>query len=501
LDSVENHKSADRFALLLKIGVTVFGAGYTILYFILSIPRLLFPYEIEWMEGSMLDQALRIFQGKSLFVIPSIHMVNWQYQPLYYYAVAAAMQLFGITFFAGRFVSFISILVSAILIFVLIRKETSSWWFAFLGPSFLFAAYGVTGYWYEIARVDTLMLAFLLISFALVVTRRKIYTLIFASFFLALAFFTKQQALMYAAPVIFWLFLSDKRSAIIYTASIILFVAAGILLFNFDSGGWYSYYTFTIPRSMGNSFHWDKIIMVLPEYLFTQYAAGTVLILFFLVNYRQSKIVLLKSVTGLYILLTLTAVAQLGIFLGHAGAYRNAAIPLAATMALFLPIISFHLMKSEASKATYFIHIVLCIQFVGLFYSFKNVPLVLITKNDYIAGRAFLNELQSIPGDVFFPQHGFFPLYAGKNTYANELAAEECHDVGDTTARRFWSEWEQAYIGKKYNAIIIDEGPFKPYDSIPGYTYVGEMNHGAHPFVTRITDATSIPRYLYLPKK
>jgi hypothetical protein len=493
--------SPNGFAPLLKIALTILAAGYTILYFVLSIPRLVFPYEIEWMEGSLLDQALRILHGNPLFTSPSITIVNWQYQPLYYYAAAGMMQIFGVTYLAGRSISFVSIILSALLIFFLIRKETSSWWFAFLGPSLLFAAYGLTGYWYEIARVDTLMLAFLLVSVTLLLIRKNALALILSSLFLALAFFTKQQALFYGAPIIFWLALSDRRSALIYGITLCFFVSAGIFLFSLDNGRWYLYYIFTIPKSMGNSLAWDKSIMVFPEYLFTRYAAGTLLILFFwIIRWRQKK-AWFASVTGLYSLLAITAAIQLGIFLGHAGAYKNAAMPLAAMMALLIPVVSFEMMKVVDIRIRYCVYSVLLAQFIGLFYSFKNVPLVLISAKDYRAGDIFSEELRAIPGDVFFPQHGFFPMFAGKKTYANQLAAQECNDVGDTTAQRFWAEWERAYTEKKYGAIIIDEGPFKPFDSIPGYTFVKEVNLSAHPFVTKATDATSTPRYLYVPKK
>ena len=81
---MEEKSSVLRPDLLLKITITTFGIYYTVLYFFLSIPRLIFPYEIEWFEGMVLDHALRIFQGKQLFVSPTIKIVNLQYQPSIY---------------------------------------------------------------------------------------------------------------------------------------------------------------------------------------------------------------------------------------------------------------------------------------------------------------------------------------------------------------------------------------------------------------------------------
>lgn len=498
---LEEKRSSLRLEFLLKSGTMVLCAGYTILYFFLSIPRLLFPYEIEWMEGSLLDQALRIFQGKQLFVAPSIEMVNWQYQPFYYYAAAGAMHLFGATYLAGRSVSFASISISSVLIFFMVRNETKSLWYAFLGSSLLFAAYGLTGYWYEIARVDSLMLVFLLTSVTFIILRRSITFIILSSFFLALAFFTKQQAFFYAAPLILWLFLSDKRNAVIYSIFLAVFVAAGIFLFSFDSGSWYLYYIFRIPQSMGSSFRWDMIALVFPSYLFTQYAAGTLLILFFWITKRTKWKEWIRSTTGLCTLLAFATAIQLGMHIGHPGTYKNVAMPFAAMMAILIPLASYHLIKIGDGSAGYLVRAGLLIQLGGLFYNFHHIPLAVITKKNYIAAENFFNELHSISGNVFFPQHGFLPFNKNGKTYANHLAAEECHEVGDSTARRFWSEWQNSFVEKKYDAIILDEGPFKPDDSIPGYTFIRKVNLGADPFVTRAADATSIPRYLYLPAK
>ena len=141
------------------------------------------------------------------------------------------------------------------------------------------------------------------------------------------------------------------------------------------------------------------------------------------------------------------------------------------------------------------------IQFGGLFYSFRSVPLAMITKKEYDAGAAFMSELKNIPGNVFLPQHGFLSFMAGKQTFGNSDATEDCEIASDSTALRLHAEWQNAFVLHRYDAIIIDDGPYRPFDSIPGYTFVREMNLGPHPFVTRNAGAKYIPRYLYLPKK
>ena len=90
------------------------GAAFILVVLALSLLRLLYPYEVEWMEGAMVDHAIRILAGKPIYTAPTIDFVAWLYPPLYYYAVAAVMKLTGIGFFAGRVVSFVSTLFTAL---------------------------------------------------------------------------------------------------------------------------------------------------------------------------------------------------------------------------------------------------------------------------------------------------------------------------------------------------------------------------------------------------
>jgi 4-amino-4-deoxy-L-arabinose transferase-like glycosyltransferase len=275
-------------SLFLKIGVTILATCYTILFFFLSIPRLLYPYEIDFFEGTVLEHALRIFRGKPVFTSPSISFVNLQYQPFYYYATAGAMHIFGVNYFSGRIVSFSSAIICAIIILYSIHKETRSWFYPFIGVSLFFAAYGVTGYWYELARVDMLMQLFLLGSMVSLLFWKNRFMIILSALFLVLGFFTKQQLPFYFVPAFVWLFLRDKRSAIIFAASSLIFLAAGFFLFTLDSGRWYFYFTFTLPGALSADQHWERMWGGVAGYVFADYAAGTLLLLFFWMSVWQS---------------------------------------------------------------------------------------------------------------------------------------------------------------------------------------------------------------------
>ena len=55
-----------------------------LLYLYAAGHRLLFPHEIRWMEGGILDQVLRIRSGEALYGEPSWEFATYIYTPFYY---------------------------------------------------------------------------------------------------------------------------------------------------------------------------------------------------------------------------------------------------------------------------------------------------------------------------------------------------------------------------------------------------------------------------------
>jgi hypothetical protein len=86
--------------------------------------RFLYPYEILWMKGSMLDQILRIMQGKSLYQAPSVEYVPGLYQPFYYYLTALIAKVAGLNFTSARIISIVSILATGSMITFIVHKKT-----------------------------------------------------------------------------------------------------------------------------------------------------------------------------------------------------------------------------------------------------------------------------------------------------------------------------------------------------------------------------------------
>src|ERR1017187_6704606 len=110
----------------LDIAVYCLGGLYTLLFLAAAGMRLVYPYEIEWNEGAVLDHAIRVLDGKPIYTAPSLDFSAFVYTPLYYYVTAIVMSISGVGLYAGRLVSIISILITAWLIGRIVWRETSS---------------------------------------------------------------------------------------------------------------------------------------------------------------------------------------------------------------------------------------------------------------------------------------------------------------------------------------------------------------------------------------
>ena len=63
--------------LLLGLSAAAFG------WFVFAVSqRILYPHELEWMEGALADHAARVYEGLPLYCEPSAEHVPFLYSPL-----------------------------------------------------------------------------------------------------------------------------------------------------------------------------------------------------------------------------------------------------------------------------------------------------------------------------------------------------------------------------------------------------------------------------------
>ena len=109
------------FAIVFACSAVAIG-----LYLYTAAHRMRFRFELEWMEGGILEHVKRVLAGKTVYPAPSVDFVPFIYNPLYYYVAAPFCAALGLEMFPLRLVSFLASVASFLLLFFLVRKHTDS---------------------------------------------------------------------------------------------------------------------------------------------------------------------------------------------------------------------------------------------------------------------------------------------------------------------------------------------------------------------------------------
>ena len=235
--------SLKHIAVFVSVGMALVQFG-RFLYIALS--RIAYPFTLEWMEGGSFVQVSRILAGQPLYVRPSFEFIPQIYPPVYFYFSALVDTLLGNGFLSLRLVSIVSTLGILYLIFSLVRQQTKSHLSGVLAIGLFCGTYQLSGYWFDIARVDSLALALSLLSVYLLLKDNPTASLL-GGVFLALSCFTKQTMLIVAIILAIYCILPPRKNNIVFIGTALLSYVGGTLLLDWLHEGWYSYYIFHLP--------------------------------------------------------------------------------------------------------------------------------------------------------------------------------------------------------------------------------------------------------------
>lgn len=417
---------------LIQIAIAIFALFYLGLYVVVALQRMFYPYEIEWMEGGMVLETLRVLTGQSLYVAPSVDYEPFCYAPLYFYISAVFTYILGPGFLPLRLVSFLASLACFYYIAQIVRTQTASRLYGLVGAGLFAAMFAVCGTWFDIGRVDSLYLAFYLAALRYFQSTTPRHHIV-AGVLLSLAFLTKQSALLLAIPLIGYSFLTQRGWARFYSAITFGIIAAGATaLLILRSNGWYYVYAFLIHSqhpaltSMLGRFWTDDIIAPMG------YLLGlTALLPLLLLVQRQWRAAFFFAVFAF----SAIAVSWFGRI--HTGGYLNAIFPAAAALAISAPIflaqitIILELQPPFTRRfLTLVLQILLVIQFAKLYYEPRHcIP----TKEAKQATADFIATIHNMPGQVLMPYHPYYLVLAGKNpcwqVFASGLCISELRDL------------------------------------------------------------------------
>ncbi len=410
-------RTAVRRAAAAASGLVVLGAVVALAAYVwVAVHRLGYPYELDWLEGGALEQVRRVLDGGSLYTAPSLAYVSYTYPPLYSYVAAAVATVTGVGFLPLRLVSFASSLVAIGLTGRWVADVTADRTAACASAGLFAATYALTGWWFDVGRLDSLFVALTLA--ALWLGRRADGTRAGAAAGLVafLAFFTKQIAPVAIVPALIWLALVRPRVGLAALATLGVLIAASTLLLDGLTGGWYRYYILSelagqpwVRREWFGFWRIDLYQQLRPLTLLGVLALVGVL-------WRRHRPAIGYELAATLGLLLAAWFSRL-----HSGGYVNVLMPAYAACAVLGGLAFAWLRRRGPLPALIAVALVL----VQLAQLLTLPDHALPHRSAHNAGAELIASLRSLPGPVLVLAHPWYGTLAGKGSFAQEDAITE----------------------------------------------------------------------------
>ena len=443
-------------------GVTVLvSLAYFTMYCGTALLRMAYPYELEWMEGGVLDHMTRLLEGKAIYVRPNLEFVAFPYTPLYYYLGAVASFALGPGFLPLRLVSFASSLGCFWIVYRLVRIETGDPVASVLAMGTFAATYRLSGAWMDLARPDSLFLLLFWVGvYVFRVARGRMWWAGAVAF--CLAFLVKQVALPMMLPVLAWGVWRDRRNGVAAVLAAGSLSGLAVLAGDLRSDGWFTYYVFSLPshfppvaRAIANFFRQDLLGLLSIAVAF----AGAVVLLPLRGRDPARTLFLAAFAAG----------AFGGSFLMrvHPGGFWNTLMAAHSALAVLFAI-GYHQSRSllgngssvSAGRAALLLSLACVAQLVSLAYDPRSI---LPTVADRRAGRIVEAAIRDVAGDVLIWSHPYLARRAGKPGHGHEMAVRYVI-AGDGAGEgaRLESELERAITSRRYAAVLVDDAMSMP---------------------------------------
>ena len=466
------------------------AGGFILLYAGIALVRMGYPFEFEWMEGGQVDHVLRILHGQSIYGEPSPEFVTFVYNPLYYYLAAGLSWILGPGFIPLRLLSFLASVGIFAILFRLVHRETGSRYAALISAGLFAATYPLSGGWFDLGRVDSLFLCFLLAGFYKIRFDETLRGAVLAGLLFFLSFLVKQSAVIPAAAMMLFLLFDDRRRSLVFAALSVGLSGLAVLLLNAIHHGWYMY----VVTSAGNIPIEPPMILgfwtrdLAPRLLIATVLSGMVLAGLRTGEQRKFRF-------HIFMAAILLALAWLGRI--HNGGFINVLMPVHLELAILTGLFV-SVAFSQKSRVLRFASLIpLLAQFCFLIYPPERM---IPSAQDRRAGEEMIRRLRGIPGDVLIPYHGYYSTLAGKKPHAHIMTMIEVVISGDAAlSHKLVDEIRGEIHAQRYGAIVLDREWFRE-DVEKYYVKAGRVFENDSVFWP-VTGVRTRPEWIYVPRK
>ena len=496
--------------------------------------RVGYGYDLEWMEGGVLVQALRITGGDPIYQAPSIDYIPFLYPPGYSAVVAALSWPFGLGYTLGRSVSVAALLGAFGVIYVLGQTEAAhgsrrgsprgfdvaAAVAATLGIGFVITGYPFTEAWYDIARPDSLLCGLLLAgTFGLrhhalthpEETERWWQPKVagFAAL-LGLAFFVKQTAVLFVVAAGLGLLIFNWRAFFVYTASSGVVGLGGTALGTWWTDGYLWRYIFVYHQRHETSSErfWNAFDTLWAEFPALCLAAGLAVALGIVGRIAGQSRAGRRAADGLIYWGWLTAA---GAFAGATGmatrwAVSNTFMPFiffggATVAALGSGLGTWAGSLGAGRRTRTAVRVVVLSALAIVLWQVDWTPQKWVPSQDQSkAGDALVERIARYEGPVFTPYFPWYNHLAGKRVWVHRMG------ITDTTSLQPYrcdkrakqkrlicptvpeDERDVAGLRTSLREVTFDAVMFRPFDPLrrhlDGYRYADELGPDRFPTPT-----------------
>ncbi len=431
---------------------------FAALYFLTAIPRLLYPYDLDFVEDGILMTALRLANHQPIFIPPQADFVPHVYMPLYPWLGGFLLKVFGSGFLALRLLSLGATILSGGLIYRIARRESGQDWVGLVSAGLFLGGYQINGFSYELGRVDTLFVALTLAGLARGSYAGSNRALIEAAILLALAFWTKQTALIAGLGLGGYLLLTIGRRAWLFGLTFAALTLMPVAILHIQTEGWFLYYTFHIASL--NPVTFERLLNFVGGELLGLMAALMAMAVgaVFLTVRQTGWIGIWKQPWFIWI--------GIGIFIsgmGRASVGGNLNNRMMAyTLLCLAPALLvegsnsfFGYKKSRPVWPTAMISILILVQFVwGAYNPWRYIP----TPAIHQSGDRLIEKIAAVDGEVLVMMHPSYAWLAGKRPSAQVAAMWHARERGtQPLPPDFTDRMKTQY----YRAIFSDQTLFE----------------------------------------
>lgn len=446
---------------LLSISVVCLCVAFFAAFLYVVLNRLFFPYDLEWIEGGVADHVYRVVHGLPLYCEPTLEYTPFVYTPLYYYLSALLSLVTGMGFVPLRLLSITCTMISFYIAGRFVYNETHSWFSTVVTIGLFAASYSMTACWFDVGRVDNLMLMFLLGAVYFIRYHETYKGIIVSGVLFVLAFLSKQQITFAFASMLVFLVIQDWKKSLVLLVTFVTSLIVIVLLLDAIYDGWFSFYVFTLSVNVfGDTLNLNK----LQEFIKVDIASNTAYALIVICSAALVTRFGDKRKLLFYIFFVIGMI--LGVIPNRIinGGAVNSAVPAFIAISILTGISVFVLSKYAKSKHSYpeiiclATNIILLLVFVsGVYDPRKVIPVVTGQDN-----RSKIVELmKTTDGEVFCPSYGYLPTKAGKTMSASLSSFYDIITSADSYQKQKMTD---AFLYRLkthyYSLIILDQYSF-----------------------------------------